>query len=259
MHLCSSSFHVDSMNMYEKEFRVLSLTLCFIVVLEGIEHHFELFFERLLLFLYLPSVLIEWNISSPAPLIFASMFYFLVGCHFLMIFFSVNLFRFVLLSFSSLLVSFFFLGGGLLIIGIVVDIRIVSGKESVDPFLCLYLFIFKKKIVFDVRSLHDFHRCGNVVSPCHERQSMLNFLFSLFCVTFFLYDCFCFSSSNSVSFLLVVGYDERVDKGDYMTRYSRDELPACPGKGSCPFAPHPLAGEEWCIGCAMCLREAQRL
>lgn len=43
------------------------------------------------------------------------------------------------------------------------------------------------------------------------------------------------------------------NKGDYLNRKPKSELPKCPGRGRCPLKiEHPPNGEEFAMGCAVC-------
>mmetsp|Transcript_8858 Transcript_8858/g.1264 ORF Transcript_8858/g.1264 Transcript_8858/m.1264 type:complete len:166 (+) Transcript_8858:1299-1796(+) len=45
----------------------------------------------------------------------------------------------------------------------------------------------------------------------------------------------------------------RQNKGDYLNRKAKSELPKCLGKGRCPLKiEHPPNGEEFAMGCAVC-------
>ena len=41
--------------------------------------------------------------------------------------------------------------------------------------------------------------------------------------------------------------------GDYVSRKTKDQLPKCPGKATCPLKiEHPPNGEEYGLGCSVC-------
>jgi E3 ubiquitin-protein ligase MYCBP2 len=48
----------------------------------------------------------------------------------------------------------------------------------------------------------------------------------------------------------------RQQRGDYMNKKPRSELPVCPGPEKCPLRrPHPPNGEEFSLGCALCANQ----
>ena len=42
-------------------------------------------------------------------------------------------------------------------------------------------------------------------------------------------------------------------KGDYISKYTKDQLPKCPGPETCPLKiKHPENGDEYSLGCEFC-------